>query len=156
MAIYALFSIASGLIKMSILLFYRRLSTRTVSSAYRWTLRVTIASIGLSTGKSASLLCSWSFVGEHTADTNNSHLHIRQHLHVQSRLGLLGPRRHCAADERGRVPVRVHERRRRDCGEWHCLDDTGTSHAHWTKIIRSVSNVQAGLHRSISSRSALL
>jgi hypothetical protein len=51
MAIYALFSIASGLVKMSILLFYRRLSTRTVSSAYRWTLRITIASIGLSTGK---------------------------------------------------------------------------------------------------------
>ncbi|KAH7085478.1 hypothetical protein BKA63DRAFT_18643 [Paraphoma chrysanthemicola] len=49
MAIYALFTLSSGLIKMSILFFYRRLSARSVSSAFRWTLRITIAIIGVHT-----------------------------------------------------------------------------------------------------------
>ncbi|CAO2651656.1 Nn.00g042260.m01.CDS01 [Neocucurbitaria sp. VM-36] len=49
MAIYSIFSLSSGLIKMSILLFYRRLSSRTVSPAFRWTLRLTIAAIGIYT-----------------------------------------------------------------------------------------------------------
>lgn len=46
MAIYILFSLASGLIKLSILFFYRRLSSRTVSPAFRWTMRITIFAIG--------------------------------------------------------------------------------------------------------------
>ncbi|KAJ4311420.1 hypothetical protein N0V94_007958 [Neodidymelliopsis sp. IMI 364377] len=46
MAIYALYSLASGLIKLSILLFYRRLSSRAVSPAFRWTMRITIFIIG--------------------------------------------------------------------------------------------------------------
>lgn len=46
MAIYILFSVASGLIKLSILLFYRRLSSRTVSPAFRWSMRITIFAIG--------------------------------------------------------------------------------------------------------------
>jgi hypothetical protein len=50
MTIYALFALASGLIKMSVLLFYKRLSSRAVSPAFRWTLRITIAIIGLYTG----------------------------------------------------------------------------------------------------------
>ncbi|KAF2025555.1 hypothetical protein EK21DRAFT_76162, partial [Setomelanomma holmii] len=49
MAIYVLFSLASGFIKMSILLFYRRLSARSVSPTFRWTLRITIAVIGVYT-----------------------------------------------------------------------------------------------------------
>ncbi|KAF9700510.1 hypothetical protein EKO04_001498 [Ascochyta lentis] len=49
MAIYALFSLASGLIKISVLLFYRRLGSRAVSPAFRWTLRITIAVIGIYT-----------------------------------------------------------------------------------------------------------
>ncbi|KZM26421.1 hypothetical protein ST47_g2445 [Ascochyta rabiei] len=51
MAIYALFSLASGLIKMSVLLFYRRLGSRAVSPAFRWTLRITITIIGIYTRK---------------------------------------------------------------------------------------------------------
>ncbi|KAF9701883.1 hypothetical protein EKO04_000513 [Ascochyta lentis] len=46
MAIYSLFSLTSGLVKLSILLFYRRLSSRAVSPAFRWTMRVTIFVIG--------------------------------------------------------------------------------------------------------------
>lgn len=46
MAIYILYSLASGLIKLSILLFYRRLSSRAVSPAFRWTMRITIFIIG--------------------------------------------------------------------------------------------------------------
>lgn len=46
MAIYTLFSLTSGLIKLSILLFYRRLSSRAVSPAFRWTMRITIFVIG--------------------------------------------------------------------------------------------------------------
>ncbi|KAJ4342328.1 hypothetical protein N0V95_006978 [Ascochyta clinopodiicola] len=46
MAIYSLFTLASGLIKLSILLFYRRLSSRAVSPAFRWTMRITILAIG--------------------------------------------------------------------------------------------------------------
>ncbi|KAH4057468.1 hypothetical protein HBH64_059660 [Parastagonospora nodorum] len=49
LAIYVLFSIATGLIKMSILLFYRRLSSRAVSETYRWTLRILIAIIAIHT-----------------------------------------------------------------------------------------------------------
>ncbi|KAH7371591.1 hypothetical protein BKA66DRAFT_590975 [Pyrenochaeta sp. MPI-SDFR-AT-0127] len=49
MSIYALFPLASGLIKMSVLLFYRRLSSRAVSPTFRWILRITIASIGVYT-----------------------------------------------------------------------------------------------------------
>ncbi|KAH7395324.1 hypothetical protein DE146DRAFT_615183 [Phaeosphaeria sp. MPI-PUGE-AT-0046c] len=49
MAIYILFTLGSGLIKMSVLLFYRRLSARAVSASYRWTLRITIGFIGLYT-----------------------------------------------------------------------------------------------------------
>lgn len=51
LAIYVLFSLATGLIKMSILLFYRRLSSRAVSKAYRWTLRILIAIIAIHTSK---------------------------------------------------------------------------------------------------------
>lgn len=51
MAIYALFTLASGLIKMSVLLFYRRLASRAVSRAFRWTLRITIAMIGIYTSE---------------------------------------------------------------------------------------------------------
>lgn len=46
MVIYVLFSLTSGLIKLSILLFYRRLSSRAVSPAFRWTMRITIFIIG--------------------------------------------------------------------------------------------------------------
>jgi hypothetical protein len=51
MAIYILFTVGSGLVKMSVLLFYRRLSSRAVSAVFRWVLRLTIALIGLYTGK---------------------------------------------------------------------------------------------------------
>ena len=37
---------------MSVLLFYRRLASRAVSPAFRWTLRITIAVIGIYTSKS--------------------------------------------------------------------------------------------------------
>jgi hypothetical protein len=40
MAIYCIFTLASGLVKMSVLLFYRRLSTRAVSPAFRWIMRI--------------------------------------------------------------------------------------------------------------------
>ncbi|KZM23798.1 uncharacterized protein EKO05_0009792 [Ascochyta rabiei] len=46
MAIYSLFSLASGLIKLSILLFYRRLSSRVVSPAFRRTMHIAIFVIG--------------------------------------------------------------------------------------------------------------
>lgn len=46
MAIYILYSLTSGLIKLSILLFYRRLSSRAVSPAFRWIMRITIFVIG--------------------------------------------------------------------------------------------------------------
>lgn len=46
MAIYVLYSMASGLIKLSILLFYRRLSSRAISPAFRWTMRIAILVIG--------------------------------------------------------------------------------------------------------------
>ncbi|KAH8714071.1 hypothetical protein GQ44DRAFT_829934, partial [Phaeosphaeriaceae sp. PMI808] len=49
MSVYTLFPLASGLIKMSVLLFYRRLSSRAVSPTFRWILRITIASIGIYT-----------------------------------------------------------------------------------------------------------
>lgn len=49
MAIYSLFTLASGLIKMSVLLFYRRLSTRAVSPAFRWALRITWVTVGIYT-----------------------------------------------------------------------------------------------------------
>ncbi|KAH8728096.1 hypothetical protein GQ44DRAFT_579113, partial [Phaeosphaeriaceae sp. PMI808] len=42
MAISLHFSILSGLIKLSVLLFYRRLSSRAVSPAYLWAIRVTM------------------------------------------------------------------------------------------------------------------
>lgn len=47
MATYALFNLASGSIKISVLLFYRRLSSRAVSQAFRWTLRITMVVIGI-------------------------------------------------------------------------------------------------------------
>ncbi|KAL6705173.1 hypothetical protein ACN47E_007278 [Coniothyrium glycines] len=45
MAIYCLFTLASGLLKMSILLFYRRISSRTVSRTFLWILRITWAMV---------------------------------------------------------------------------------------------------------------
>lgn len=45
MATYCLFSLSSGLIKVSVLLFYRRLSARAVTSASRWVIRATMFSI---------------------------------------------------------------------------------------------------------------
>ncbi|EAT84525.2 hypothetical protein SNOG_08249 [Parastagonospora nodorum SN15] len=44
-----MFAITSGLIKASILLFYRRLSPRSVSPTFRWILIISIAFIGLAT-----------------------------------------------------------------------------------------------------------
>lgn len=64
MAIYVLFSLASGLIKMSILFFYRRLSARSVSPAFRWILRITIAIIGVYTGEYLRSLHSCTFCDE--------------------------------------------------------------------------------------------
>ncbi|KAH5073595.1 hypothetical protein HBH95_151250 [Parastagonospora nodorum] len=46
MAIYALFTLASGLVKMSVLLFYRRLSSRSVSPTFRWTMRIMMVVVG--------------------------------------------------------------------------------------------------------------
>jgi hypothetical protein len=40
MGIYCIFTLATGLIKLSVLLFYRRLSSRAVSPAFRWTMRI--------------------------------------------------------------------------------------------------------------------
>jgi hypothetical protein len=45
LAIECIFCVASGLIKISILLFYRRLSSRVVSKAFRWTTWITIGYI---------------------------------------------------------------------------------------------------------------
>jgi hypothetical protein len=45
MAIYCLFCVATGLIKISILLFYRRLSSRIVSPGILWAIRITIVCI---------------------------------------------------------------------------------------------------------------
>ncbi|KAF2737387.1 hypothetical protein EJ04DRAFT_561554 [Polyplosphaeria fusca] len=45
MAIECVFCIASGLIKISILLFYRRLSSRSISSGFRWATWITIGFI---------------------------------------------------------------------------------------------------------------
>ncbi|KAH7359604.1 hypothetical protein BKA66DRAFT_500471, partial [Pyrenochaeta sp. MPI-SDFR-AT-0127] len=47
-AIYSLFALASGLIRLSILLFYRRLSSRAISTSFRWLLWITIISVGAS------------------------------------------------------------------------------------------------------------
>lgn len=49
LAILCLFCSASGLIKISILLFYRRLSSRVVSNRFRWATWTTIAFIATST-----------------------------------------------------------------------------------------------------------
>jgi len=46
MAIYATFTLASGLVKMSVLLFYRRLSSRSVSPAFRWIMRIMMVVVG--------------------------------------------------------------------------------------------------------------
>jgi hypothetical protein len=40
MGIYCIFTLATGFIKLSALLFYRRLSSRVVSPAFRWTMRI--------------------------------------------------------------------------------------------------------------------
>lgn len=45
LAIETTFCVASGLIKVSILLFYKRLGARAVSNTYRWAIRLTIAFI---------------------------------------------------------------------------------------------------------------
>jgi hypothetical protein len=45
MAVESTFCVASGLIKVSILLFYKRLGTRGISNTYRWSIRLTIAFI---------------------------------------------------------------------------------------------------------------
>jgi hypothetical protein len=45
LAIECIFCVAAGLIKISILLFYRRLSSRVVSKAFRWTTWITIGFI---------------------------------------------------------------------------------------------------------------
>lgn len=49
LAILCIFCTASGLIKISILLFYRRLSSRVVSNRFRWATWITIAFIASST-----------------------------------------------------------------------------------------------------------
>lgn len=49
LAILCLFCTASGLIKISILLFYRRLSSRVVSNSFRWATWITIGFIATST-----------------------------------------------------------------------------------------------------------
>jgi hypothetical protein len=46
MAVYALFTVASGLVKMSVLLFYRRLSSRSISPIFKWVLRIMIVVVG--------------------------------------------------------------------------------------------------------------
>jgi hypothetical protein len=45
MAIYSIFTLASGLVKLSVLLFYRRLSTRAVSPIFKWIMRIMIVTI---------------------------------------------------------------------------------------------------------------
>lgn len=45
LAVECIFCVASGLIKVSILLFYRRLSSRVVSNTFRWTTWITIGFI---------------------------------------------------------------------------------------------------------------
>ncbi|KAF2439559.1 hypothetical protein P171DRAFT_325707, partial [Karstenula rhodostoma CBS 690.94] len=45
LAIETTFCVASGLIKVSILLFYKRLGSRAVSKTYRWSIKLTIAFI---------------------------------------------------------------------------------------------------------------
>ncbi|KAL5410926.1 hypothetical protein PMIN06_002491 [Paraphaeosphaeria minitans] len=45
LAIETVFCVASGLIKVSILLFYKRLGSRAVSNTYRWAIRLTIVFI---------------------------------------------------------------------------------------------------------------
>ncbi|KAJ4363637.1 hypothetical protein N0V83_009933 [Neocucurbitaria cava] len=50
MAIYSLYTLSAGLIRLSVLLFYRRLSSRAVSPAFRWTMRLTIAIVGICMG----------------------------------------------------------------------------------------------------------
>ncbi|KAJ8115165.1 hypothetical protein OPT61_g3127 [Boeremia exigua] len=49
LAILCIFCVASGLIKISILLFYRRLSSRVVSNSFRWATWITIGFIATST-----------------------------------------------------------------------------------------------------------
>ncbi|KAF1931325.1 uncharacterized protein M421DRAFT_56758 [Didymella exigua CBS 183.55] len=49
LALLCIFCVASGLIKISILLFYRRLSSRVVSNRFRWAVWITIAFIASST-----------------------------------------------------------------------------------------------------------
>jgi hypothetical protein len=46
MTIFALFTLATGLVKMSVLLFYRRLSSRSVSPAFRWIMRIMMVVVG--------------------------------------------------------------------------------------------------------------
>jgi hypothetical protein len=49
MGIYCIFTLATGLIKLSVLLFYRRLSSRAVSPAFRWTMRIMMVVVGVYT-----------------------------------------------------------------------------------------------------------
>jgi hypothetical protein len=76
LAIYVLFSLSSGLVKMSVLLFYKRLSSRAVSPAYRWTLRITIGLIGVYTCEFYKPLVIWALL------TSSSNIHVRHNLHV--------------------------------------------------------------------------
>lgn len=46
MAIYSLFSLTSGLVKLSTFLFYHRLSSLAVSPASRWTIRIIVFVVG--------------------------------------------------------------------------------------------------------------
>jgi hypothetical protein len=46
MAVFALFTVASGLVKMSVLLFYRRLSSRSISPIFKWIMRIMIVVVG--------------------------------------------------------------------------------------------------------------
>ncbi|KAH7071758.1 hypothetical protein FB567DRAFT_455174 [Paraphoma chrysanthemicola] len=45
LAVYILFAVASGLVKLSVLLFYRRITSRAVSRGCRWAMRIVMASI---------------------------------------------------------------------------------------------------------------
>jgi hypothetical protein len=49
MGIYCIFTLATGLIKLSVLLFYRRLSSRAISPAFRWTMRIMMVIVGVYT-----------------------------------------------------------------------------------------------------------
>ena len=49
LAFECMFCVGSGLIKTSILLFYRRLSARTISATFRWMTWITIGFIVAST-----------------------------------------------------------------------------------------------------------